>query len=40
MKKIITFIKTILKGIEDAQMEKAKHYIRFHNKGLFHNHWE
>lgn len=40
MKKILTFIKTILKGIENAQMAKAKDYIRFHNKGIFKHHWD
>lgn len=39
MKKILNFIKIILKGIEDAQMARARHHIRFHSKGLFNN-WE
>ena len=40
LSKIKNFFKTILKGIEDAQMAKAREYVRFHNKGIFHNHWE
>ena len=40
MKKILTFIKTILKGIEEAQMARAKAHLRFHNKGLFNHPWE
>jgi hypothetical protein len=39
LSKITNFLKTILKSIEDAQMARAKNYIRFHNKGLFNN-WE
>lgn len=40
MKKIKTFFKTVLKSIEEAQMMKAKAYIRFHNKGLFKGYWD
>ena len=40
MNKIITFFKTVLKGIEDAQMMRAQAYIRFHNKGLFKGYWD
>ena len=40
MKKILTFLKTIFKGIEEAQMARARAHLRFHNRGLFNHPWE